>query len=295
MKRPEEIKRREREFWEANAEQYDARLGRYSARFSADLVDLMYPQKDERALDVGGGSGAAALKFCERIGKDGSVTVIDLSPRMLAIAAERASVLKLSNLTTAIMDAEKLDLPEAAFDLVSCVFAGTSFPDISTSLSEIRRVVKPGGRVGFVVWSRADRFPLFTEHALTILSRNSDPVSRWLLRAPLARGKVRQWLAARPGPWGLSPLRFSSPGSLEAKLARAGFQDLRREMRAFPIEFPSFEEYWEAAVCVAPLHLPPPTVLREVKEELRRRIPDRRDSRVTLWNEAALILARRPG
>jgi len=292
---PEDIKRREREFWEANAEQYDARLGRYSARFSADLIDLMYPQKDEKALDVAGGSGAAGLKLCERIGSRGSVTIVDLSQRMLAIAGERASALKLGNLTTRVMDAEKLDLPDASFDIVSCSFAATAFPDIPAALHQIKRVAKPGGRIGFVVWSRADRFPIFTEHALAILNRNSAPLGRWLASAPLAREKVRHWLATRPGPWGFSPLRFCAPGSLERELARAGFRDLRREMRAFPIEFPSFEEYWEAAMCVAPIHRPPPNVIREIKGELRSRIPDRRDGRVTLWNEGALIFAKRPG
>ncbi len=294
MIKPEDIKRHEREFWDANAEQYDARLGRYSARFSADLVDLMYPQKNEKALDVGGGSGAAALKLCERIGKTGSVTIIDLSRRMLALALEQASARGLSNLTAVEMDAEKLDFADGVFDLVTCSFAATSFPAISAAVGDMRRVLKPGGRIGFVVWSRADRFPLFTEHALAVVGSNSDSLGRWLYRAPIGVRRARHWLAKRPGPWGLSPLRFCSPGSLESELDRAGFRDLRRDVRAFPIEFPSFEDYWEAAIRVAPLRLPPPAPLRAIKEELRGRIPDSRNGRVTLWNEGALILARRP-
>ncbi len=294
MLNPEDIKRQEREFWEMNAERYDARLGRYSARFSADLIDLLYPQKHEKALDIGGGSGAAALKLCDRIGPGGSVTIIDLSQRMLTIAAQRASALNLSNLTTRVMDAEKLDFPDSTFDLVTCAFAGTSFPRIATVIAEMRRVTKPGGRAGFAIWSRPDRFPLFTEHALAILGSDSDFLGRWLVRAPVVRKKFRHWLARRPGPWGLSPLRFCSPGSLESGLAAAGFQNVRREVRAFPIEFPSFEEYWEAATCIAPIYLPPPTSLREIKEELRSRIPDGRSGRVTMWNEGALILANCP-
>jgi ubiquinone/menaquinone biosynthesis C-methylase UbiE len=59
--KPDEIKRHEREAYDAVAEVYNKSLAEYSARFARDLIDLMFPQSGEAALDIAGGTGAAGL------------------------------------------------------------------------------------------------------------------------------------------------------------------------------------------------------------------------------------------
>lgn len=294
MFKPKEIKQLEIDFWASNAAEYDARLGAYSARFAADLVDYLYPQKWDRALDIAGGSGATGLKLADRIGPEGSVLMIDLSAEMLRIASRKAAARKHSNLKTRVMDAERLDLPPSSCDLITCAFAATSFPDVPRAVAEMMRVLKPGGRLGFAVWSRTDRFPLFTKHAAAIASRVTSFAIGWAMKLPAAGPLLLRRAAGRPGPWGLSPLRFGPPGSLESELLRAGFHEVRRETRAFPIDFSTFDDYWNAATRIVPLHADCGSLLPRVREILRRDLADHGEGKITLWNEAAIVLAKKP-
>jgi ubiquinone/menaquinone biosynthesis C-methylase UbiE len=290
----EEIKSLEREFWGGNAADYDARLGAYSGRFCADLIDYLSPQKGERGLDIGGGSGAAGLKMAARIGVQGSVTIVDLAPEMLRIASDKAIAHEFSNVQTVVMDAEKLEFADSTFDLASCSFAAPSFPNISLAIAEMKRILRPGGRAGFVIWSHPDRFPLFVEHASALAHRTLSIPTKWLIDMPSLGKGLRRRIITRPGPWGLSPLRFSTPGSLESELTRAGFEDVRRKPRAFPIEFASFEDYWQTALRVVPLQAAHEASVSAIKEQLRAKIVNNGDGRMTLWNEAAVILAKNP-
>src|SRR5688572_30879144 len=86
----DEIKRHEREAYDAVAEVFNLSMAQYSARFSRDLIDLMFPQNGEAALDIAGGTGATGLKLAERVGKDGNVTIADISPGMLEQAQKNA-------------------------------------------------------------------------------------------------------------------------------------------------------------------------------------------------------------
>ena len=80
MKEAEEIKRRERDTFDRIAEAYDKRQARYNALFASDMIDMLFPQKYDAGLDVAGVSSTAGLKLAERIGPEGSVTIIDISP-----------------------------------------------------------------------------------------------------------------------------------------------------------------------------------------------------------------------
>jgi ubiquinone/menaquinone biosynthesis C-methylase UbiE len=96
------------------------------------------------------------------------VLAIDISQEMLDVAARFAQQEGLRNITTRVMNAEQLDLPESSFDAVISRFGLMLIPQQQQALREIRRVLKPGGRVAGLVWSKPERNPLFTLEIETI-------------------------------------------------------------------------------------------------------------------------------
>jgi ubiquinone/menaquinone biosynthesis C-methylase UbiE len=295
--KPDEIKRHEREAYDAVAEVYNKSLAEYSARFARDLIDLMFPQKGEAALDIAGGTGAAGLKVAERMGKDGNVTITDISPGMLEQARKNAVARDLSDVKTCVMDAERLDFPDATFDIVTCSLGIMFVPNVRLAIAEAYRVLKPGGRIGYTVWSVPERFPFFACPMTAVLKRMAPAPIRLLLRAPGLGSAVLRKLLVSSLASGFSPARFSATGSLEKHLTRAGFQSVRRERRAYPLEFRSFEEFWDTLTRGTPARAMarlPATVIAEVKEEVRVHMMNPTTGALYFHNEAALVLARKP-
>ena len=130
------------------------------------------------------------------------------------------------------------------------------------------------------------------------ITRIAPAPIRLLLKAPgLGRVLLRKLLVTR-GACGPSGFRFSKPGSLEKRLKRAGFHSIRRELRAYPLEFATFEDYWNAATQGTPaiemVKRMPPKILEEVKAELRGKLANANSGGVYIHNEAALVLGKKP-
>lgn len=83
------------------------------------------------------------------------ITAIDISPKMLARAARRAALLR-RDVRLYLMDAQALAFPDAAFDAAAATFVFCSVPDPVLGLRELRRAVRPGGRVYLLEHMRAD-------------------------------------------------------------------------------------------------------------------------------------------
>lgn len=95
-------------------------------------------------LEVGVGTGLSLPDYRNDI----QITGIDLSRAMLARAEERVRRKKLSNVQALrAMDAAKMDLPDAAFDVAAVMYVMTVVPDPAAVFHELERVVRPGGKV----------------------------------------------------------------------------------------------------------------------------------------------------
>jgi len=109
-------------------------------------------------LDVGTGTGALALAVLERW-PGARVTGIDPSSRMLDVAAERARLGSPglpARLRLVVATADRLPLPDRSMDLVVSSFVIQLVPRRAAVLREIRRVLRPGGRVAMVTWQDDD-------------------------------------------------------------------------------------------------------------------------------------------
>ena len=116
--------------------------------FRERQVDLARIAPGEAVLDVGCGTGSLAIAAARRVGERGVVHGVDPSAELLARArkkARRAGV----EVTFAVAAGEELPLPDASFDVVlsTLVFHHLSHDALRASVSEIRRVLKPGGRM----------------------------------------------------------------------------------------------------------------------------------------------------
>ena len=82
----------------------------------------------------------------------GRVLGIDVSRRMVELALRRSQRLKATNCSFAPMGADELTLPDGSFDVVLCTLGLMYVPDPNQALREMRRVLRPGGRVVIAVW-----------------------------------------------------------------------------------------------------------------------------------------------
>ena len=118
-------------------------------------LDVASLRPGERVLDVCCGTGSLAIVAKRRVGASGSVHGIDASEEMIARARAKAAE-RGREMAFAIAPAQSLPFPEATFDVVFCSLALHHLPDDARgkAVEEMRRVVKPGGRVLIVEFSK---------------------------------------------------------------------------------------------------------------------------------------------
>lgn len=96
-------------------------------------------------IDIATGTGKVAASLGDRVGPLGHVLGVDLSPGMIQRA--RVAYGKRSNLEFVTGDAMDLPAPDATFDAATVAFGMRNLPDYAKGFAEMRRVVRPGGRV----------------------------------------------------------------------------------------------------------------------------------------------------
>lgn len=221
---PVRYKETTRDQWQAAAEAWHRWTPAIQAWLgpATDLMlDLARIGPGDRILDVASGSGEPAITAAKRVGPSGSVLATDISSNILAFAAAAAREQGLANLETRTMDGEALELPDDLFDAVLSRVGLIYFPDQQRALSEVRRVLKPGGRIAAMVYSTPERNRFF-----------SIPIG--IIRR---RAQLPPPLPGQPGPFSLG-----APGVLEDSFQRAGFRDVVTRTVLAPVRLASASE-----------------------------------------------------
>jgi ubiquinone/menaquinone biosynthesis C-methylase UbiE len=138
--------------WDLAAVGYDSLWQAQLAAAHAALLALASPAAGERVLDIACGTGLVSFAAARAVGPSGHVLGVDLSERMIDAAELRSTHPDLSNCSFSRMDAERLALPDASFDVVLCALGLMYMPDPEQALREMRRVLRPGGRLALAVW-----------------------------------------------------------------------------------------------------------------------------------------------
>lgn len=144
--------------WDLAADDYEPLWQRQLAPAQAAMLELARPRPGEQVLDVACGTGLITLAAARAVGPDGRVLGVDISDRMVERAARRANTLGLgARARFERMDGEALALPDASFDLALCGLGLMYLPDWDRGLREMRRVLRPGGRLAAAVWGERRR------------------------------------------------------------------------------------------------------------------------------------------
>tara|TARA_B100000700_G_C14799304_1_gene739757 strand:+ start:30 stop:734 length:705 start_codon:yes stop_codon:yes gene_type:complete len=118
------------------------------------LVDWMRPKKTDRLIDMASGTGDIAKIFLKRTNKLGKVTCVDSNKLMLAEGKKKLKDYK--NIDWVNSPAEKLPFKNEQFDIYTVSFGIRNFSNIDASLEEAIRVLKPGGRIICLEFSKID-------------------------------------------------------------------------------------------------------------------------------------------
>jgi SAM-dependent methyltransferase len=114
------------------------------------LLDRARPKPGERVLDIGCGAGSTTIMFAKAVAPNGFALGLDVSAPMLARAREVAP--KGLPLDFALADATVYPFAPASFDLLVSRFGVMFFADPIASFTNLRRALKPSGRLAFVCW-----------------------------------------------------------------------------------------------------------------------------------------------
>jgi demethylmenaquinone methyltransferase/2-methoxy-6-polyprenyl-1,4-benzoquinol methylase len=174
-----EKKRRVRDVFDSVAPRYDLMndvmsggLHRLWKRFALAHTGL---RPGQQALDVAAGSGDLALGLARRVGAAGRVMVTDINARMLAEGRDRLLNAGIAgNVSYAIADAEALPFRDQAFHCVTIGFGLRNVTDKDAALAQMFRVLKPGGRLVVLEFSKAHLGalePLYELYSFKVLPR----------------------------------------------------------------------------------------------------------------------------
>jgi ubiquinone/menaquinone biosynthesis C-methylase UbiE len=168
------------------------------------LIDRAGPKPGERVIDVGCGAGATTLIFAKAIAPNGFALGLDVSGPMLARARDIAP--KDLPLDFVLADATVHPFEPASFDLLTSRFGVMFFADPVASFTNLRRALKPSGRLAFVCWREPRENP-------------------WMM-TPLQA--VYQHVPKMPpvGPEDPGPFAFASEERVRRILNGAGFADV---------------------------------------------------------------------
>ncbi|OQA33848.1 MAG: Ubiquinone/menaquinone biosynthesis C-methyltransferase UbiE [Betaproteobacteria bacterium ADurb.Bin341] len=125
-----------------------------------------------RVLDIAGGTGDLALALAKRVGAQGQVWLTDINSSMLARGRNR--LLKAGYLVHAVQcDGESLPFPDDCFDCVSVAFGLRNMTHQGEALAEMRRVLKPGGHLLILEFSRVWKplAPLYDLYSFQVIPR----------------------------------------------------------------------------------------------------------------------------
>ena len=221
-----EAKEQQKKHWNAVAEGWAVWFDWTESNFGAItdwFRDAAGWKPGARVLDVACGSGYPALAAATRVRPGGTVVATDISPEMVAVASRRAKADGFDNIQFIEMDAEELHFTDASFDAVTNAYGLMFCPEPQRALAEIRRVLKPGGRVALTAWDDPSKSPFF--------SAISGVAASFLALQP-------------PNPAAPGPFRFAPIGTLETMLRDAGFSDARVEGLPATFELASADEYF---------------------------------------------------
>jgi demethylmenaquinone methyltransferase/2-methoxy-6-polyprenyl-1,4-benzoquinol methylase len=174
------------------------------------MVEQSAVRPGDRVLDVAGGTADLARLFARRVGPRGEVVLTDINAAMLRIGRDRLLDAGVA-LPTLVCDAEKLPFATASFDLVSVAFGLRNMTHKDRALAEMRRVLKPAGRVLVLEFSQVWKplQPAYDAYSFQLLPR----LGQWVAHDAASYRYLAESIRQHP-----------DQGTLKALMERAGLE-----------------------------------------------------------------------
>ena len=232
----------QRELWNGRAGaswvRHNTLLEQLLAEPGRRCMDSLSLPAGAQLLDVGCGCGNQTLEWASRLNTDSTITGVDISEPMLALAEELKAVNQSAlNATVEFVkgDASESLFPNETFDAIYSRFGVMFFADPTAAFTTLLETLKPKGQLGFVCWQSPALNPFFTAPMQAALSVLPPP--------PPAK-------PGAPGPFGLADKDLT-----QRVLTDAGFRDPRIEPLTLQLsvgESQSFDEIFEELIQIGP-------------------------------------------
>jgi SAM-dependent methyltransferase len=183
---------------------HEERVTSIAAPHGRAAMDAAAVVAGERVLDIGCGTGPTTIELAERVGADGRVVGVDLSPLLLDRARERADASGLDNIEFRAADVQTADLG-SDFDVAYSRFGVMFFDDPVAAFANIRSALRSGGRLAFSCFQ-----PIFA--------------NQWMAAPTMGAASVFPFTP--PAPDAPGPFAFADQDRVRSILTDAGFTDI---------------------------------------------------------------------
>lgn len=209
---------------------YDVGLGpNLFDGFAAKLTEACCEGAPSHVVELAAGTGIVSRKLRDQLPPETSLLVTDLNPPMLDVA--RGKFAPGENVDFAIVNAMELPFDDAVVDLIVCQFGVMFFPDKTVAFREAKRVLKPGGRFVFNVFSAMQENP----------------------HSQIAYSVPAQFFAGEPPGFYKVPFHYGDPEKVCADLSESGWRDVSHETIQLRTKIKNPEEFARGLVYGNPL------------------------------------------
>ena len=251
----EELRAHLRGMWDAVAPAWSEHAAYADARGSGvgeQMLKLTTPVPGDRVLELACGPAGLGLAAASLVAPDGEVVLSDVSAEMTSIAATRANALGLSNVRTRQLDLVSIDEADGSYDVVLCREGLMFATDPARATREIRRVLRPNGRVAIAVWGPRELNPWLGLVFDAVGAQIGKPV---------------------PPPGIPGPFSLGNADRLERLLIDAALDDVIIGEQPTPLRAASFEEWWTRTSALAgPLTKILGSLPEDAKQAIRARL-----------------------
>lgn len=206
-------------FVSRGADKYDAYMGRWSRRLAPLFLDFAGLAAGERVIEIGCGTGALTFAIPTRA-DIARVEAIDYEPQFVEAARERNRDPRINFQRG---DAHQLQFKDAEFDRALSMLVLHFVSDPERAVSEMRRVVRPGGAAAATVWDNFGGQPSIRLFWDTVAAIEPSAVER------------RSAALIRP---------MTQAGELRSAFTKAGFAEVAEATLIVRMDFANFEDYW---------------------------------------------------
>lgn len=217
------------ENWDLASKGYSENIApQMMGAFAEELTAMLDVNNSHSAIELAAGSGALTMVLGTKVG---SLLSTDFSPSMIDILRKKVGHAGMTHVSCEVMDGMNLDVEDDSFDRAACQFGLMLFPDRAAGFSEMKRVLKPGGKAIVSGWRGPDEFEAFgifggaVQRAIPDLPKADSPPAIFSL---------------------------ADTESFKAEMEAAGFTDVRVEIVTKVLELGGHEDLWKMAESGAP-------------------------------------------